>query len=129
MLARAMHLQYVNGNARPPGLMTLLAYCKQNTDQLLDQYESLAFEEVRTSLHDLLSALGATILDIGAVWAVISPGSQPMPTMPSPSNLPAPFARTLRPSPYILWRSESLPELVQVRRLCLTFNYIVLSSV
>ena len=61
-----MSLQHVNTDAQPPGLMTAILHDEQNAGRLIDQYESLAFEEVHASLLGLLPAPGATIRDIGA---------------------------------------------------------------
>lgn len=46
--------------------MTTILHYELNAAPRIDQYESLAFEEVHATLFDLLPALGATILDIGA---------------------------------------------------------------
>jgi protein-L-isoaspartate O-methyltransferase len=46
--------------------MKAIPHYEQNAVQLVDQYESLAFEEVYSSLLDLLPAPDSTVLDIGA---------------------------------------------------------------
>lgn len=46
--------------------MTAIPHYEQHADQLVPQYESLAFEDVHASLLDLLPEPGATVLDVGA---------------------------------------------------------------
>jgi SAM-dependent methyltransferase len=127
-----MHLQYVNSDAPPPSLMTTILHYEQNAGRLADQYESRAFEEVHASLLDLLPAPGSIILDIGAgsgrdaAWFAAR-GDDVVAV--EPSDAMRTHARALHPSPRIHWLSDSLPELAQVRRLGLTFDFILLSAV
>jgi SAM-dependent methyltransferase len=112
--------------------MTTILHYEQNADRLIDQYESLAFEEVHASLLDLLPAPGSTILDIGAgsgrdaAWFA-ERGDDVVAV--EPSDAMRTHARALHPTPRIHWLSDSLPELTQVRRLGLTFDFILLSAV
>ena len=112
--------------------MTTISHYEQNAGQLIDQYESLAFEEVHASLLGLLPAPGATILDIGAgsgrdaAWFAAR-GDDVVAV--EPSDAMRTQARELHPSTRIHWLSDSLPELAQVRRLGLTFDFILLSAV
>lgn len=127
-----MYLQWSNYNARVSSLMTIIFHYEQNAGQLVDQYESLAFEKVHASLLDLLPAPGATILDIGAgsgrdaAWFAAR-GDDVVAV--EPSDAMRAHARALHPSPRIHWLSDSLPELAQVRRLGLSFDFILLSAV
>jgi SAM-dependent methyltransferase len=112
--------------------MTTIPHYEQHAGTLVDQYESLAFEEVHVSLLDLLPAPGATILDIGAgsgrdaAWFAAR-GDDVVAV--EPSDAMRNHARVLHPSPRIHWLSDSLPELAQVRRLGLRFDFILLSAV
>jgi SAM-dependent methyltransferase len=127
-----MHLQYVNSDALRPSLMTTILHYEQHAAPLVQQYESLAFEEVHASLLELLPAPGSTILDIGAgsgrdaAWFAAR-GDDVVAV--EPSDAMRTHARALHPSPRIHWLSDSLPELAQVRRLGLTFDFILLSAV
>jgi SAM-dependent methyltransferase len=127
-----MHLQYVNSGAPAPSLMTSILHYEQNAVQLVDQYESLAFEEVHASLLDLLPAPGSTILDLGAgsgrdaAWFAAR-GDDVVAV--EPSDAMRMHARARHLSPRIHWLSDSLPEPAQVRRLDLTFDFILLSAV
>jgi SAM-dependent methyltransferase len=112
--------------------MTTILHYEQQAVPLVKQYESLAFEEVHASLLDLLPAPGSTILDIGAgsgrdaAWFAAR-GDDVVAV--EPSDAMRAHARALHPSPRIHWLSDSLPELAQVRRLGLTFDFILLSAV
>ncbi|WP_332879395.1 class I SAM-dependent methyltransferase [Massilia sp. S19_KUP03_FR1] len=112
--------------------MTTILHYEQNAGQLVHQYESLAFEEVHASLLEFLPVPGATILDIGAgsgrdaAW-LAARGDDVVAV--EPSGAMRNHARTLHPSPRIHWLSDSLPELAQVRRLGLAFDFILLPAV
>lgn len=112
--------------------MTPISHYEQHASQLATQYESLAFEDVHVALLDLLPEPGATILDVGAgsgrdaAWFA-SRGYDVVAV--EPSDAMRAQARALHPSPRIHWVSDSLPELAQVRRLGLTFDFILLSAV
>lgn len=112
--------------------MTTIHHYEHHADQLVSQYESLAFEDVHASLLDLLPAPGATILDIGAgfgrdaAWFAAHDYDV---VAVEPSDAMRAHARALHPSPRIHWLSDSLPELAQVRRLGLSFDLILLSAV
>jgi SAM-dependent methyltransferase len=106
--------------------MTTILHYEQNASQLVDQYESLAFADVHSSLLDLLPAPGSTILDIGAgsgrdaAWFAAR-GDDVVAV--EPSDAMRMHARALHPSPRIHWLPGILPELTQVCRLGLTFLY------
>ena len=112
--------------------MTPIAHYEQNAAQLVTQYESLAFEDVHAALLDLLPESGATVLDVGAgsgrdaAWFAAR-GYDVVAV--EPSDAMRAQARALHPSPRIHWLADSLPELAQVRRLGLTFDFILLSAV
>lgn len=111
--------------------MTQIPHYEQHARQLVDQYESLSFEEVHSGLLDLLPASG-TILDVGAGsgrdaawfaargWDVVAV---------EPSDAMRARAQALHPLPRITWLADSLPDLAQVRRLGLTYDLILLSAV
>ena len=111
--------------------MTTILHYEQNAAELVSQYELPAFEEVNTSLLDLLPAPGSTILDIGAGSrrdaALFAARGDDVVTV-EPSDAMRTHARALHPTPRINWLSDSLPELAQVRRLGLTFDFILLSA-
>ncbi len=112
--------------------MTPILHYEQHASQLATQYESLAFEDLHAELIDLLPAPGTTILDVGAgsgrdaAW-LASRGYHVVAV--EPSNAMRAQGRTLHSSPYIHWVADSLPELTQVGRLGLTFDFILLSAV
>lgn len=112
--------------------MPTIPHYEQNARQLVEQYESLSFETVHAGLLALLPASGATILDVGAgsgrdaAWFAAH-GYDVVAV--EPSNAMRSQGRALHPSTRIRWIDDSLPELVQVRRLGLTFDLILLSAV
>ncbi len=112
--------------------MMPIPHYEQHAGQLVTQYESLAFENVHAALLDLLPEPGATILDVGAgsgrdaAWFA-SNGYDVVAV--EPSDAMRTHARALHRSSRIHWLSDSLPELAQVRRLGLTFDFILLSAV
>jgi ubiquinone/menaquinone biosynthesis C-methylase UbiE len=65
--------------------MSTIPHYELNAKMLVDQYESLSFEDVHVGLLGLIPATGATILDVGAgsgrdaSWFASSrvPGSNP----------------------------------------------------
>lgn len=112
--------------------MTTLPHYEQHAARLVEQYESLTFEAVHDSLLDLLPPPGATILDVGAgsgrdaAW-LAGRGYEVVAAEPSAAMLA--HARALHPSSRIRWVADSLPELAAVRRLGLSFDFILLSAV
>lgn len=112
--------------------MALIPHYEQHASRLVDQYESLSFEEVHAALLDLLPAPGATVLDIGAgsgrdaAWFAAN-GYEVVAVEPSEAMLA--HARRLHPSNRINWLPDSLPDLARVRRLGLRFDLILLSAV
>lgn len=112
--------------------MSVIPYYEQHAARLVDQYESLSFEDVHADLIDLLPAPGATVLDVGAgsgrdaVWFAAR-GDDVVAVEPSDAMLA--HARERHPDSRIHWLSDSLPDLAQVRRLGLNFDLIVLSAV
>lgn len=118
--------------AIPISPMTPIPFYEQNAGQLVNQYESLAFEEVHAALLDSLPEPGATVLDVGAgsgrdaAWFAAH-GYDVVAV--EPSDAMRNQGCKLHPSPRIHWLSDSLPELAQVRRLGLTFDLILLSAV
>lgn len=93
---------------------------------------SLSFEDVQAALLDLLPAPGATILDVGAgsgrdaAW--LEAHGYDVVAVEPPEAMRTRVG-ALHKSPRIHWLSDSLPELVRVRRLGLTFDHILLSAV
>lgn len=112
--------------------MPTIPHYEHNAQQLVDQYESLAFEIVHAGLLDLLPPPGKTILDVGAgsgrdaAWFA-SRGYDVVAV--EPSDAMRTRARALHQSTRITWIDDSLPDLPQVRRLGLTFDLILLSAV
>ena len=112
--------------------MPTIPHYEQNARQLVDQYESLSFEKVHAGLMNLLPQPGSTILDVGAgsgrdaAWFA-SRGYDVVAV--EPSHAMRAHARELHKSTSITWLDDSLPELVQVRRLGLSFDLILLSAV
>ncbi|MGO4478989.1 methyltransferase domain-containing protein [Massilia sp. 2TAF26] len=112
--------------------MALIPHYEQHASRLVEQYESLSFQEVHAGLLDLLPPPGGTVLDIGAgsgrdaAWFVAN-GYDVVAVEPSDAMLAQ--ARKLHPSTRIHWVSDSLPDLANVRRLGLSFDLILLSAV
>lgn len=112
--------------------MALIPHYEQHASRLVEQYESLSFQEVHASLLDLLPPPGGTVLDIGAgsgrdaAWFAAN-GYDVVAVEPSDAMLA--HARKLHPSTRIHWVSDSLPDLANVRRLGLSFDLILLSAV
>jgi SAM-dependent methyltransferase len=105
---------------------------QHNAQQLVEQYESLQFEDVHAGLLDFLPPSGSTILDVGAgsgrdaAW-LAAHGYDVVAV--EPSDAMRDKARALHPSNRITWLADSLPELAQMRRLGLGFDLILLSAV
>ena len=112
--------------------MTANPHYEQHAARLVEQYESLSFQDVHASLLDLLPPPGATILDVGAgsgrdaAWFADN-GYDVVAV--EPSNAMLTHARQRHPSNRIHWLADSLPDLANVRRLGLSFDLILLSAV
>jgi SAM-dependent methyltransferase len=112
--------------------MAAIPYYEQHAARLVEQYESLPFQDVHANLMDLLPAPGATILDIGAgsgrdaAWFAAN-GYDVVAVEPSEAMLAG--AKERHSSNKIHWLSDSLPDLAKVRRLGLSFDLILLSAV
>lgn len=112
--------------------MSAIPYYEQHAPRLVTQYESLSFETVHADLIAILPAPGATVLDIGAgsgrdaAW-LAAKGYDVVAVEPSEAMLA--HAREKHTSSRIQWLSDSLPDLVKVRRLGLSFDLILLSAV
>jgi SAM-dependent methyltransferase len=112
--------------------MAVISHYEQHAPGLVEQYESLSFQEVHAGLLDLLPPPGATVLDVGAgsgrdaAWLAAN-GYDVVAVEPSDAMLTR--ARKLHPSSRIHWVSDSLPDLANVRRLGLSFDFILLSAV
>jgi SAM-dependent methyltransferase len=112
--------------------MSSLPHYEQHAARLVEQYESLVFEDVHADLIDLLPASGATVLDVGAgsgrdaAW-LAAHGYDVVAVEPSQAMLA--HARARHASNRIHWLADSLPDLAQVRRLGLSFDLILLSAV
>lgn len=112
--------------------MAPIPHYEQHAPRLVEQYESLSFQEVHASLLDMLPPPGATVLDVGAgsgrdaAWFAAN-GYDVVAVEPSEAMLA--HARKLHPSSRIHWVSDSLPDLANVRRLGLSFDLILLSAV
>ena len=112
--------------------MASIPHYEQHAPRLVEQYESLSFQEVHASLLDMLPPPGATVLDVGAgsgrdaAWFAAN-GYDVVAVEPSEAMLA--HARKLHPSNRIHWISDSLPDLANVRRLGLSFDLILLSAV
>jgi SAM-dependent methyltransferase len=112
--------------------MAHIPHYEQHAEKLVDQYESLSFENVHAGLLDLLPPPGATILDVGAgsgrdaAWFA-SHGYDVVAV--EPSDAMRVRGHQLHQSNRIQWLSDSLPDLAQVRRLGLAFDLILLSAV
>jgi SAM-dependent methyltransferase len=112
--------------------MASIPHYEQHAVRLVEQYESLAFQDVHADLIDLLPVPGATVLDVGAgsgrdaAWFAAN-GYEVVAVEPSDAMLAQ--ARARHPSGRIRWLSDSLPDLAKVRRLGLSFDLILLSAV
>ncbi|CAH0304880.1 Ubiquinone biosynthesis O-methyltransferase [Massilia sp. Bi118] len=112
--------------------MASIPHYEQHAPRLVEQYESLSFQEVHASLLDMLPPPGATVLDVGAgsgrdaAWFAAN-GYDVVAVEPSEAMLA--HARKLHPSSRIHWVPDSLPDLANVRRLGLSFDLILLSAV
>lgn len=112
--------------------MASISHYDVHAATLVDQYESIVFEQVHAALIPLLPPAGATVLDVGAgsgrdaAWFAAR-GDDVVAVEPSDEMRNR--ARALHPSTRIHWLSDSLPELSQVRKLGLTFDLIILSAV
>jgi SAM-dependent methyltransferase len=112
--------------------MASIPHYEQHAARLVEQYESLSFQDVHAGLLDMLPPPGATVLDIGAgsgrdaAWFAAH-GYDVVAVEPSEAMLA--HARARHPSSRIHWLSDSLPELAKVRRLGLSFDLILLSAV
>lgn len=112
--------------------MALIPHYEQHASRLVEQYESLSFQEVHSGLLDLLPPPGGTVLDVGAgsgrdaAWFAAN-GYDVVAVEPSDAMLA--HARKLHSSTRIHWVSDCLPDLANVRRLGLSFDLILLSAV
>lgn len=112
--------------------MNSTTHYDQHAPQLSSQYESLAFESVHAGLLDLLPSAGGLVLDVGAgsgrdaAW-LAARGYQVIAV--EPAGAMRELARATHPSPAIRWIDDSLPDLLQVSRLGLSFDFILLSAV
>jgi SAM-dependent methyltransferase len=112
--------------------MASIPHYEQYAPRLVEQYESLSFQDIHAGLLDLLPPPGATVLDVGAgsgrdaAWFAAN-GYDVVAVEPSDAMLA--HARKLHPSSRIHWVSDSLPDLANVRRLGLSFDLILLSAV
>ena len=112
--------------------MPTIPHYETNAQQLVEQYESLSFEEVHAGILDLLPQPGGAALDVGsgsgrdAAWFAAR-GYDVVAV--EPSDAMRARARGLHPSTRINWINDSLPDLAQVRRLGLSFDLILLSAV
>jgi SAM-dependent methyltransferase len=112
--------------------MASIPYYEQHAARLVEQYESLAFQDVHAGVLDMLPPAGATILDVGAgsgrdaAWFAAQ-GYDVVAVEPSEAMLA--HARQRHPSNRIHWISDSLPDLANLRRLGLSFDLILLSAV
>ena len=112
--------------------MASISHYDQHAARLVEQYESLSFQEVHAGILGMLPPAGATVLDVGAgsgrdaAWFAAN-GYDVVAVEPSEAMLA--HARTRHASSRIHWISDSLPELANVRRLGLSFDLILLSAV
>jgi SAM-dependent methyltransferase len=112
--------------------MASIPHYEQNAARLVNQYESLSFQDVHAGITEMLPAPGATVLDVGAgsgrdaAWLAAN-GYDVVAV--EPSDVMLAHARALHPSSRIHWLSDSLPDLAKVRRLGLRFDLILLSAV
>lgn len=112
--------------------MAIIPHYQQHAARLVEQYESRSFPEIHEGLLDMLPPPGATVLDVGAgsgrdaAW-LAEHGYDVVAVEPSDAMLA--HARKLHTSSRIHWVSDSLPDLANVRRLGLSFDFILLSAV
>ena len=112
--------------------MVSIPHYEQHATRLVEQYESLSFQEIHAGLLDILPPPGGTVLDVGAgsgrdaAWFAAN-GYDVVAVEPSDAMLA--HARKLHPSTRIHWISDRLPDLANVRRLGLSFDLILLSAV
>jgi SAM-dependent methyltransferase len=112
--------------------MASIPYYDQHASRLVDQYETLTFQDVHADLMDMLPPPGSTVLDVGAgsgrdaAWLAAN-GYDVIAVEPSEAMLA--HARLRHPSTKIHWISDSLPDLAKVRRLGLSFDLILLSNI
>jgi SAM-dependent methyltransferase len=112
--------------------MASIPHYDQHAARLVEQYESLSFQEVHAGLTGMLPPPGATVLDVGAgsgrdaAWFAAN-GYDVVAVEPSEAMLA--HARKRHPSSRIHWLADSLPDLANVRRLGLSFDLILLSAV
>ena len=112
--------------------MALIPHYEEHAARLVEQYESRSFPEIHEGLLDMLPPPGATVLDVGAgsgrdaAW-LAAHGYDVVAVEPSAAMLA--HARKLHASSRIHWVSDSLPDLANVRRLGLSFDFILLSAV
>jgi SAM-dependent methyltransferase len=112
--------------------MVSIPHYEQHASRLVEQYESLSFQDVHAGLIGMLPPAGATVLDVGAgsgrdaAWFAAH-GYDVVAVEPSDAMLA--HARKLHPSSRIHWLADSLPDLANVRRLGLNFDLILLSAV
>lgn len=112
--------------------MTVIPHYQLYAQKLVDQYESLAVEQVHEGLMNFLPEAGKTVLDVGAgsgrdaAWFAAR-GCDVVAVEPSQEMLTR--ARALHQSTRITWLADSLPDLALVRRLGLRFDLILLSAV
>jgi SAM-dependent methyltransferase len=112
--------------------MASIPHYDQHAVRLVEQYESLSFQEVHGGLLGILPPSGTTVLDVGAgsgrdaAWFAAN-GYDVVAVEPSDAMLA--HARQRHSSSQIHWVSDSLPDLANVRRLGLSFDLILLSAV
>lgn len=112
--------------------MPSIPYYDRHAARLADQYESLSFEHVHAGLLDLLPSPASAVLDVGAgsgrdaAWFAAN-GYDVIAVDSSEAMLAQ--ARQRHPSARVTWLPDSLPDLAKVRRLCLSFDLILLSAV
>lgn len=112
--------------------MSAIPFYEQHATRLTQQYDALSFEDVHANLLNILPPAAATVLDIGAgsgrdaAWFAAN-GYDVVAVEPAEAMLAQ--AKKNHPSNRIQWLSDTLPELVKVRRLSLTFDLILLSAV